>query len=280
MSGLTRTTRQEDAMKNRMSRRNLSGLVGMMVAAALLGACANEAATFGPLDETSPGNRADAVVCGDERVMTYDIVDGAWAQSHIERTVRVDGSEVLYGRTEIGGAEGAPVRAIVIEEVEIDAGGRLVSADISLVSGEEGAEVEKRVRFDPVKGSIRIDGPSGTNVWSAPDDAPWVYAPLAADGPQAVPVATPVAAWVTLRAIEASPNARVIDGDGLWTNLTPADQLVVEDGASRFVVLGDDVIEANGDFIASMWLNSLAVAPAAREGAPRVEGFKLAQPSR
>lgn len=264
-------------MKNRMSMRNLSGLAGVMVAAALLAACVNEPATFGPSDEASPGARADAVVRGDESVMTYDVADGSRVQSHIERTVRADGSEVLHGRTEIGGAEGAPVRAIVIEEVEIDAAGRLVSADISLLDGEEGADVEKRVHLDPAKASIRIDGLSGTSVWSAPDDAPWVYAPLVTGGPQGVAIATPVAAWVTLRAIEAAPNARVVDSDGLWSNLTPADQLVVEDGASRFVVVGDDVIEINGDLVASMWLNSLDVASAACEGAPRVEGSRLAQ---
>jgi hypothetical protein len=209
-----------------------------------------------------------------DRALVYEIAGGAEAHSRVERTLRADGSEVLRGRTEIGGPRGAKVRAIAIEEVEIDAQGRLVSADVSLVSGAEGSEVKKRVHLDPAKGLVRIAGPRGTSSWRAPTDAPWAYAPLTADGLPAMPIATPVAAWVTLRAVGAAPSARVIDCDGPWTSLIPADQLVVEDGAARFVVLGDDAIEANQDFIVSMQLNSLA-----REAPPRAIGFKLAQAS-
>jgi hypothetical protein len=236
---------RKGAMKTTMKIRGFLGFVGTMAAVALLGACAPPAEVAG---DALP--RA-AELGGDDEIV-YDISGGGRVRSTIERVVRADGSEVLYGRTEIGGLECAEglVGAVVIEEVEIDAGGRMISADIALVSGED--EVEKRIHLDPAKGLVRIDGRAGKSVWRAPDDAPWAYAPLTVDGHEGAPIATPVAAWVTLGAVTAAPNARVIDVEGQRTDLIPADQLVVDDGEARFVVLGDEAIEADADFIVAM----------------------------
>jgi hypothetical protein len=184
----------------------------------------------------------------------YEIDGGQHARGRVKRTVFEDGSERLRGETEV---KHASVRARVIEEVEIDPAGRLVFADITIAGTERGDEAKKNVVIEPRKGLVTIASPEGMTFWSAPTDEPWAYTPVTTDGSPSLPIATPVCAWVTLRATQASQTPRIVDGAARWTHLGVVDQLVVPDGNERFIVLGDDAFQANDDFVMSMQLNTL-----------------------
>lgn len=259
-----------------MKMQRLSGRVGIAVLSVLLVACGQKASAVDLSADVLSPSSSPAAALRDGNEVVYEISGGAHARSQVRRTVRADGSETLRGATSIGGAPGSPPQALAIEEVEIDAAGRLVSADIALSSGAQGAGIEKRVHLDPSKGIVRIADARGVKSWRASVDAPWIYAPLVADPLPGRPMATPVAAWATLRAVAEAPRARVIHCDRLWTSLVPRDQLVVEDGATRFAVLGEDAIEADEGFVVAMRLNSLD-SPAAPSSARLLGIFDVAR---
>ena len=96
--------------------------------------------------------------------------------------------------------------------------------------------------------------------WLAPADRPWVYehlftdvAPLAAD-------ATAVQGWVARRAAEASEELYRVDIASNEARSTLADQIVVRDGRALWIVLGDEVVEADDCFVRALPWKALEVA--------------------
>ncbi|HVK69953.1 MAG TPA: hypothetical protein VM694_36115, partial [Polyangium sp.] len=88
-------------------------------------------------------------------------------------------------------------------------------------------------------------------------DTPWVYAGLAGDTSFAL-LPTPVSAWVTLRATNASPDVRVLDVELREGRVVPQDQLVAEgEGDERFVIADGTVLTANDDFVTALGESTL-----------------------
>jgi hypothetical protein len=182
------------------------------------------------------------------RVQVYNLAGDAGAKSRVERTVRVDGSETLLGETQLAGDGGAVLR----ERVEIDAAGTLVYADVLLDPGADsgsparpGDGRARRMILDRQRGAALFLGP-GSGTLRVPRDAPWAYAPWPAS---AAPSATPIAAWVMLRAASGSPAVRLVDGGRATSYGVASDQLVVQDEGDVTVVLGDAAIPAGSDFV-------------------------------
>jgi hypothetical protein len=206
-------------------RALLAGLLGLSLAGCGRGDAAGE-------DRGRPASMRD----GDTYVLT---ADGATAR--VTRTVSPDGAEVLHGETEltIGG------RHRIVEDVRLDDRGRLASAEITMIAGDEGAP-EARLRLDPATGVVALLTPTGASVERAPVDAPWAYTPSVDPGRS---VATPVAAWVALRAAAASPWVRVILPERRQGWLTPRDQVAVQTEVGFTVMIGADGIDADEVFI-------------------------------
>ncbi|MCC6553338.1 MAG: hypothetical protein IT372_10005 [Polyangiaceae bacterium] len=165
-------------------------------------------------------------------VHTYTVLEGG-ARSRVERAMLADGSEALSGETR----PAAGGRAVIRERVEIGADGRLRRADVLIDTGDGQT---RRVVLDPARGAAYFTGgQSGT--LHVPTGEPWSYA--------LPPSPTPIAAWVTVRAAASAPSVRLVDLKGARSDSVMSDQLVVRDGDEAFVVLGDDVVPAAGEFV-------------------------------
>lgn len=169
--------------------------------------------------------------------------DPSGAKSTVVRDLAADGSETLRATTELS----LRGKATVIQEnARIDADGKLVDAETTV----ERAGARRTVRYDARAGYAEV--PGGQR-FATPNDAPWVFGPVDIDGDK---VATPVAAWVTMRAvgtarargIEAS-TLRWVDAQAKQSHLVPDDQLAIDTEAGATVVLGDDGVDVGKDFL-------------------------------
>ena len=102
--------------------------------------------------------------------------------------------------------------------------------------------------YDPRAGLVTTERADGTTRRRIPTDARWVYGPVRMPGGDAV--GTPLSAWVTYRAATHGESLRVVDAAG--SALVPVDQLVVPTERGGVVLLGDDAIDVDGTFIASL----------------------------
>jgi hypothetical protein len=224
----------DDNMIRRVAPLLLGGVLGGL---AVLASCAKA-----PMTATEPAPEAKTFVYGNHE----------GSVSRVERSVGADGRETLHGETEIAGAGNV---GRVVEEVSLDASGSLVSAEIAVYS-RCSEQADKRVRIDRARGLVEVQTAGGVERWRVANDAPWALAPVA--DAMGRTMATPVSAWITLRAASAG-TVRVIDTDRRWTYRTPADQLAVPTDEGTTVVLGGDGVDANREFIETLRLNGAGV---------------------
>lgn len=189
----------------------------------------------------------------------YVFSAGTSPSARVERTIHNDGSEALTGVTSLRQNK-------LTEYAEIGPDGRLVYADVSL-AGPGG--VARRLILDAAHGVFYTQDELGSGWKRLSKDEPIVYANFSDGGDGFVLSATPVSAWVMLRASEASEDVRVLDPTRRESRLIPRDQLVATDGDERLVIAGDTVLAANDEFVTSLgdatleplWLSSISLRP-------------------
>ena len=214
-----------------MKTQFISALVLTALVASLSAGCENAASREACVE--APALAGDHV---------YVFSAGSTPKAQVERTVRSDGSETLSGVSRVATFK-------VTEYAELGADGRLVYADVS-ATGANGET--RRLIADAAHGMFYVQDPHGGGWKRMATDTPWVYAGLAGDTAFS-PLPTPVSAWVTLRATNASPDVRVLDASLREGRIVPQDQLVAEgEGDERFVITGNDVLAANGEFVTAL----------------------------
>jgi len=217
-------------MEKSFDRRTFAGVLG----AVALAACSLESAA--PPGAPEPTER---------RAYRYDGVAGASEVTH-ERAA--SGRERLRGSTDVV-APGSPERTITRETASLDERGRLEGAEI--VIGERGAAVQ--YTLEPSRGAVRVVRPGAPPFdWRVPNDAPWLYAPGLGD--EGSFIATPVAAWIALRAASASDVVRVLEPDQQRTYLMTVDQIAVPTERGTTVALGSDGIDVDAQFVSELRL--------------------------
>ncbi|TKD10124.1 hypothetical protein [Polyangium fumosum] len=164
------------------------------------------------------------------------------------RSVGPDGTEKLHGETRLMLASGAERQ--VIEDVTLDARGRIVAAEITTTSSTPN-EPPVRLRLAPSEGLVRIVSGSTETSFRVPADAPWVYTAL----PAALP-ATPIAAWIAKRGADTAPWLRVVSASEARSFLAPLDQVVVRTETGTTVVLGQDAADTDAVFVRDLRLSS------------------------
>jgi hypothetical protein len=215
-----------------MKTQHISALVLTALVASLSAGCGNAASSREACVE-APDLAGDHV---------YVFSAGSVPRAHVERTVRSDGSETLSGVSFVAALK-------VTEYAELGPDGRLVYADVS-ATGASGET--RRLIADAEHGAFYVQDERGAGWKRMASDTPWVYAGLM-EGASFAPLPTPVSAWVTLRATNASPDVRVLDAARREGRSVPQDQLVAEgEGDERFVIAGDAVLTANGEFVTSL----------------------------
>lgn len=153
----------------------------------------------------------------------------------------------------------------LMEEATLDRSGKLLRAE-SVLTG--GAAVDVRVVLEPATGRVEVIYPTHRTRWTAPNDHPWVWAPLLASASGVATIATPLAALVTLRAANESLVLRAIDLGQTVSNTIMSDQLLVADEAASIVVVGDDAVDIV-DGLPVSWRNAALdrrMAPRSRDG--------------
>jgi hypothetical protein len=240
-------------MEKPFERRSFTRLLGALaLSACSLAACSQDG-----------GAPASAPRATEHRAYRYDGVSGT---SQVTHEKAADGRESLRGTTDLVAGSGLEHR-FARETVSLDAAGRLGHAE--LIVGERGAAVQ--YTLDPSRGAVHVVRPGVPAVdWTVPNDAPWMYAP-SADHEGAF-VATPVAAWVALRAASTADVVRVLEPEQQRTYLMTVDQVAVPTEHGTTVALGSDGADADAQFISELRLLHGAVTLArvsARDLVPR-----------
>jgi len=212
-------------------------LLGVLAGLTLSSSCA-----------TAPTTGAQAL----PEARTFVYGDNAGSQSRVERSIAADGQETLHGETEIAGV-GRVAR--VVEDATIDAAGNLLHVEIALFS-RCNEQADKRLSFDRARGLVEIRTVDHSERWRVLADAPWAILPPA-DAMGRV-VATPISAWIALRAATGG-SVRVIDTDRRWTYVTPTDQIAVATEEGTTVALGNDGVDAGKDFVDALRLNEAGI---------------------
>jgi hypothetical protein len=186
--------------------------------------------------------RPDPAGAEDRATETFVFAGGAGSGARVTRTVAPDGTEALHGETLL--RLGKHARERIVEDVTINPCGRLVHAEIT-VARDHDPTPEARVSLDPPSGRVWTATVGGAGESRAAKDAPWVYAPEV----QGRPVPTPVAAWVTLRASEASRRMRLVQIGQRGGGLLPRRQLAIPTELGTTVVVGDDGCDVDETFV-------------------------------
>lgn len=237
---------------------------GMMVVCALLSGCARP-------DSTNNGGAAGAVVVEDGKTSSHSFayeVAGIVASSRVDRRAAPGGAEALHGMTSVT-LPGAAHPAVLDETAQIDASGRLLLATAELRSGPQGAHMVRSVRLDPSAGTVTVRDEKGQRSWRVSADQPWIYAGLFSDIAPEMADTTAIQAWVARRAAHVSSRLREINVADRQDHLTVADQVAFADGPSEWVVLGDEAIETDGEFVRALRWRSLEAAGALIQAAER-----------
>lgn len=228
-------------MKSRTSERTIPTLALSVAAAALTAGALSLGGRAAPAPPSGPVARAEAAA-----VERFVFAGSAGSEAVVTRAPGAAGGEALHGEVEL--RLGARARRRVIEDVLLDARGRLVRAEIT-VHGDRGADPERHLALDAVAGTVRLVDATGTTAWTAPTDAPWIYAAEALAGH---PLATPVAAWVARRAAALAPAVRAIEPGSRRAPLVPAEQIAVPTEAGTTVVVGGEGADVDELFVAEV----------------------------
>jgi hypothetical protein len=173
---------------------------------------------------------------------TFVFASDSGTQARVRRTVRSNGAETLHGETDV--VLGATARRRIVEDVLLDAHGRLAYANIT-VSGANPGDPSVHLELDRAEGKARMTTPEGSRSFRISTDAPWVYAPWA----PGLSTATPVSAWVARRAATMSPAVWMVEPVAQRGWLVPCDQVALETEAGTTVVLGGDGADVDGAFV-------------------------------
>jgi hypothetical protein len=182
---------------------------------------------------------------------SMSFASGGGSVARVTREAGPDGSETLHGETEL--VLNTSAKRCLVEDVILDADGRLLRADITAGPSCDGAP-SFHAHLDPARGIAQVttesgaletcrDGAAGGRV---PPGAPWIYTPEALPGSAAT---TPVAAWVALRAAVLSPTLTLIELEKRQAWRVPRDQVMVPTELGATVVLGSDGAEVNAGFV-------------------------------
>ncbi len=195
---------------------------------------------------------------------------GVSATSRVERTVRSDGAEVLHGVTEVR-LPGEAHPMVLRETAEIAATGRLIDATSELRSGLHARDLVRAVHMDAANGTVAVRDAKGESTFKVSADHPWFYVNPFADVAPVAADTTAVQAWVARRAaqVEASslPRVRGIDVGARGSYITLSNQVLLDDAPSAWVVLGDEAIETDSEFVRALPWRGLESAAAAEQKA-------------
>lgn len=162
---------------------------------------------------------------------------GAPMIARFERAAQRDGGEILRGETRLA-FTGAERSLALREEALIDRDGRLVRAELRVLSMNGDQTPAQVVSFDALSGVIVTTRGGLAETRRVATDLPWAYVPIAA--PNGAWVSTPVAATVAERAAHAEGAIRLFDPSGAEAAVM-SDQIAGASGAEGWVVLGDDL---------------------------------------
>ena len=180
---------------------------------------------------------------------------GITAQSRVERASHEGGGETLDGTTEVR-LPGEAHPFVVHEIATLDRTGRLVTATSELRTGLHAEDVLRTVQLDAGDGTITVRDAKGTSTLRVAADHPWFYtnpfsdiAPLASD-------TTAVQAWIARRAAESATGdlarVRSVDVTAKSSFVTLANQVLMSDQSTGWVLLGDEAIETDADFVRAL----------------------------
>jgi hypothetical protein len=243
-------------------KRNLLA-VGLVVVCALAAGCSRD-------DLRNTGGAAEAALestRSSSHTFAFEMA-GITASSRVERRASAGGAEMLHGTTSVA-LPGAPHPLLLEETAQLDASGRLVLATADLRSGPQAAHSVRSIRLDAAAGTVKVRDEKGERSWRVQADQPWIYEGLFADIAPAMADATAVQAWVAHRASRASTRLREVNVAAREDHLTVADQVAFADGPSEWIVLGDEVIETDADFIRALRWKALEAAGAEIQAAER-----------
>jgi hypothetical protein len=223
-------------MENPFDRRTFTRMLGgVALFTCSLAACSQ--------DGVAPPGAPGPV---EHRAYRYDGVSGT---SQVTHEKAADGRESLRGTTDLAARGSENGHTFARETVSIDAQGRLGHAEI--IVGERGATVQ--YTLDPSRGAVHVVRPGAPAIrWTVPNDAPWMYAPSPDD--DGAFIATPVAAWVALRAVRNADVVRVLEPEQQRTYLMTVDQVVVPTEHGTTIALGSDGVDADAQFISELRL--------------------------
>jgi hypothetical protein len=179
------------------------------------------------------------------------------AQALVKRRVTPNGAETLESSTRVW--LGGPHPLLLREKAHLDPSGRLRDATADLFTGPRASELVRAVRIDAKSGTVTVRDHGGERSFTAPVDHPWMVRALFDDVAPAASSTTPVLAWIARRAAQAGTKIREIDIAG-GSQLTLPGQVVFQDAPLDLVVVGDEVAEADHDFIVSLPWKPLAAA--------------------
>jgi hypothetical protein len=224
--------------------RNLFNVdvIGLALLSVGIAACSAPRAAEGGFGHSAPRGRAHRCA-------------GPESSSRITRLAGVDGGETVRGDTEISLRPGSTGRLHLTETATIDGGGQLLNARVVAAGARK---TEMRFVLEPSAAMVHImrDGVATVD-WRVPADAPWLYRPgSSADGLLA---STPVAGWIAARAVAAGPVVRVLEPELQESYLVPSDQVVIPTEKGSTVVLADDGIDTDGDFVTEVRLSSRSI---------------------
>jgi hypothetical protein len=208
-----------------------------------------------PCPSPSPARAGEAIA----------FASGGGSVARVTRVAGPDGSETLHGETEL--ALNASARRCLVEDVILDAEGRLVRADVTAAPSCNGVP-SLHAHLDPARGIARVTTEAGV-VELSHQGAAWIYAPEALPGCAAT---TPVAVWVAMRAAAGSPWLTLIDVAKRQAWRVPRDQVVVPTELGTTVVLGGDGAEVGADFVQRIRLADYGVTLVRipRDGEPAI----------
>lgn len=197
---------------------------------------------------------------------------GTGSRSRVRVQRYADGSEVLVGDTVLYGAGGAAWQ--LREEASIGQSGRLVRARVRLGAEGGAGEAIREVRLDAELGEWSISDSNGVLAGRLSRQYPWVYGPVFADIAPELGSVTPMTAWIALRAAQADAAVLMIDPQA-GVDAVMSDQVLVSDGPRRWVVMGEEAIEADAEFVQQAPWRRRVDAAVARSG-PKANGCDVA----
>ena len=237
--------------------------VGLVVVCALAAGCGRD-------DLRNTGGAAEAA-SADARTMSHSFAfesAGITASSRVERRVEGGGAEAIHGVTLVT-LSGAAHPLVLDETALLDASGRLVLATAELRTGPQAEDAVRAIRLDAATGTVTVRDDKGRRSWRVPAVEPWIYEGLFTDVAPAMADVTAVQAWVARRAAHASERLRDVNVADHEAHLTLANQVALPDGQVEWIVLGDEAIETDGDFVRALPWRSLGAAGAEIQAAER-----------